>query len=56
MLVPGFSGASFPEALGKKYPNAPKELGWQYIFPSGKPAIDPHSGKLKQHIRLSEKD
>lgn len=51
MLVSGFSGASFPEALGKKYPNAPKELGWQYIFPSRKPAIDPRSGKLKQHCR-----
>jgi integron integrase len=51
MLVPGFSGASFPEVLEKKYPNAPKELGWQYIFPSRKPAIDPRSGKLKQHYR-----
>ena len=33
------------------YVNAPKELGWQYVFPSNKPAIDPRSGKLKQHHR-----
>jgi integrase len=40
-----------PEALERKYLNAPKELAWQYIFPSRKPAIDPRSGKLKQHYR-----
>ncbi|MCK5137432.1 MAG: integron integrase [Bacteroidales bacterium] len=51
MLVKGFVGASIPEALERKYPNAPKELAWQYIFPSRKPAIDPRSGKLKQHYR-----
>ena len=26
-------------------------MAWQYIFPSRKPAIDPRSGKLKQHYR-----
>jgi integrase len=51
MLVKGFAGASLPEALERKYPYAPKELAWQYIFPSRKPAIDPRSGMLKQHYR-----
>ena len=51
LLLPGFRGASMPEALERKYPNAPKELAWQYIFPARKPAIDPRSGKLKQHYR-----
>lgn len=51
LLVNGFAGTSMPEALERKYPNAPKELAWQYIFPSRKPAIDPRSGKLKQHCR-----
>jgi len=51
MLLKEFTGASIPEALERKYPNAPKELAWQYIFPSRKPAIDPRSGKLKQHYR-----
>ncbi len=40
-----------PEALERKYPNAPKEYGWQYIFLAKKPGIDPRSGKLKQHYR-----
>jgi integron integrase len=51
LLVKGFAGASVPEALERKYPSAPKEFSWQYIFPSRKPAIDPFSGRLKQHYR-----
>ncbi len=51
LLVKGFAGASMPEALGRKYKNASKELAWQYIFPGRKPAIDPRSGALKQHCR-----
>ncbi|GAH15427.1 unnamed protein product, partial [marine sediment metagenome] len=51
MLVKEFTGASIPETLERKYPNAPKEMSWQYIFTSRKPAIDPRSGKLKQHCR-----
>lgn len=51
LLLPGFEGSSMPEALTRKYPNAPKELAWQYIFPARKPAIYPRSGILKQHHR-----
>jgi len=51
LLLEGFAGASMPEALVRKYPNAPTELPWQYLFPARKPAIDPRSGKLKQHFR-----
>jgi len=51
MLMERFTGASMPEALKRKYIQAPKELAWQYIFPSRKPAIDSRSGKLKQHYR-----
>jgi integrase len=51
MLLTGFRGASMPEALENKFPSAPKELAWQYIFPARKPALDPRSGKLKQHFR-----
>ncbi len=47
----GFAGASMPLALERKYPNAPRELAWQYVFPSRNPAVDPYSGKLKQHHR-----
>ena len=51
MLLKGFAGASMPEALERKFPSAPKELGWQYIFPSRKPARDPWSRTLRQHYR-----
>ena len=51
LLVEDFTGASLPEALERKYPGASIEPGWQYIFPSRKPAVDPYTGKLKQHYR-----
>lgn len=51
IMLKGFRGASMPEALERKYPNASMELAWQYIFPARRPAIDPRSGLLKQHYR-----
>lgn len=51
LLLPGFMGASMPEALERKYQGAPKELKWQYVFPSRKPSLDPHTGTLRQHYR-----
>lgn len=44
-----FEGVTLSGALESKYPNAPKKLSWQYIFPCRKLTIDPRSGKLKQH-------
>ncbi|MAO65083.1 MAG: integrase [Balneola sp.] len=34
--VRGYGEAPLPKALAKKYPNASKETGWQYLFPSSK--------------------
>jgi integron integrase len=51
LLLSGFRGASMPEALERKYQGAPKELKWQYLFPSRKPALDPFTGSLRQHSR-----
>jgi integron integrase len=45
----GQGGASLPNALEKKYPNAPREWGWQFVFPASKLSIDPRSGKLRRH-------
>ncbi len=42
-------GASMPPALERKLSSAPREWGWQYVFPARHPAIDPHSGLLRQH-------
>ncbi len=38
-----------PYALERKYPNAGKELGWQYLFPSSRIATDQRSGKTRRH-------
>lgn len=43
-----------PDALARKYPNAPTEWGWQYVFPSGSYSIDPRSGEERRH-HLDEK-
>ena len=43
-----------PFALAKKYPNAPREWGWQYVFPSTKRCIDPRSNVERRH-HLDEK-
>jgi len=48
-----------PDALAKKYPNAPTEWGWQYLFVSGSYSIDPRhaeegGGEERRH-HLDEK-
>jgi integron integrase len=50
-LLEEFRGASIPEALERKLPNAAGDPAWQYLFPARKPAIDPRSGTLRQHCR-----
>lgn len=46
---PSYQGVWLPFALAKKYPNAPKELNWQYLFPSRNLSIDPESNKERRH-------
>ncbi len=53
-LDEGFGSVSLPYALARKYPNASTELGWQYMFPATRRAIDPRDGKEKRH-HLDEK-
>jgi site-specific recombinase XerD len=38
-----------PHALARKYPNASKEWGWQYVFPSAKLSQDPRSKQIRRH-------
>ena len=44
-----YSGVWLPNALSKKYPNANKLLGWQYLFPSFKLSADPETGEIRRH-------
>jgi len=48
-LKSGYAGVSLPYALERKYPNAGKEWGWQWIFPASTLYIDRQSGLRKRH-------
>ncbi len=39
----GYGAMLLPFALERKYPNAPKEWLWQYVFPSDRLSKDPRS-------------
>lgn len=42
-------GVWLPEALSVKYPNAGKELAWQWLFPSKQVGSDPETGLERRH-------
>lgn len=48
-LDAGFGAVSLPNALARKYPNAARDLGWQYVFPAGRRAVDPVDGQERRH-------
>ena len=48
-LKEGFGEVYMPEALARKYSQAPKETAWQYVFPAKKRSKDPRSGKIMRH-------
>lgn len=50
----GLDPVYLPHALARKYPNAGRELGWQYFFPAAQPAVDPRTGLYRRH-HLGEK-
>lgn len=53
-LRAGFGSVYLPYALERKYPNAGREWGWQYVFPSAQFSVDPRSGVTRRH-HLDEK-
>lgn len=48
-LAQGFGVVYLPYALERKYPNANREWGWQYVFPAFKRSLDPRSGVERRH-------
>jgi len=50
----GHAGVWLPDALATKYPKAPFEWGWQYIFAASGLSVDPRSGAVRRH-HLDEK-
>ena len=48
-LAAGFGAVSMPVALARKYPHAERDLGWQYLFPASRRALDPFDAREKRH-------
>jgi integron integrase len=50
-LAEGFGEVYLPFALERRFPNAPSEWRWQYVFPAATRAVDPRSdsGKVRRH-------
>lgn len=48
-LSAGLGDAYMPGALGRKYPGAAKQFGWQFVFPASKPGPDPRTGEIRRH-------
>ena len=45
----GWGRVLLPHALARKYPNAPVEWGWQWVFPQGSRWRNPSSGEQGRH-------
>ena len=48
-LADGFGAVWLPHALARKYPAAPHEWGWQYVFPGERRSRDPRGGAVRRH-------
>jgi integron integrase len=48
-VADGVASVRLPHALSRKYPNAHRELRWQFLFPSARLARDPRTGRFHRH-------
>ena len=48
-LARGMVDVELPHALWKKYPNAPKEWAWQYVFAAADYSTDPRTAVIRRH-------
>ncbi len=48
-LARGCGDVELPHALARKYPRAPYEWAWKFVFPSRKLSLDPATGALRRH-------
>jgi integron integrase len=48
-LAAGISDVEMPWALGRKYPNACRELAWQWVFPARNRSTCPRTGAVRRH-------
>jgi len=48
-LIADAGWVALPHALGRKYPNAGREWGWQWVFPATRIHLDAGSGQRRRH-------
>ncbi|MFA6004342.1 MAG: integron integrase [Elusimicrobiota bacterium] len=48
-LAQGLGRVALPNALDRKYPNAPQEWGWQWVFPATTHYVDDKTGQRRRH-------
>ena len=48
-LASGNGRVYLPDALERKFPNANREWGWQYVFPASALSKDPRTGETRRH-------
>jgi integrase len=48
-LVDGCGEVELPDALARKYPRAPYEWAWKFVFPSYKRSADRETGVIRRH-------
>ena len=48
-VAQGFGKVYLPDALQRKYPNAARAWGWQWVFPAPHLSVDPRSGERRRH-------
>ncbi|HST44376.1 MAG TPA: integron integrase [Luteimonas sp.] len=48
-VAEGFAGVYLPHALARKYPNAPVDVAWAYVFPARRRGRDPRDGRERRH-------
>lgn len=48
-LAEGYGRVFLPYALARKYPNAPSEWAWQYVFPAPNLSTDPRTQLRRRH-------
>ena len=51
----GFIGVTLPNALARKYPKAPFDIIWQYLFPATKRQYHVHKTGIQRSVKLAAK-
>lgn len=48
-MADGCGDVELPDAIARKYPRAPYDWGWKFVFPSHKRSVDPRTGVIRRH-------